>query len=71
MRRKALTAAAYKLARIIYRMLKFGTDYVDQGEAYYEERYRERLYRYLAHRAKELGFTLTPIAAACEQPQSA
>jgi transposase len=68
---KALTAAAYKVARLIYRMLKLGTDYVDQGEAYYEERYRQRLYRHLAHRAKELGFTLTPIAAACEQPQSA
>jgi transposase len=68
---KALTAAAYKLARLIYRMLKFGTDYTDQGEAYYEERYRERLYRHLAHRAKELGFALTPIGVTSEPPQSA
>jgi len=67
---KALTAVAYKLARIIYRMLKFGTDYVDQGEAYYEERYRERLYRHLAHRAKDLGFTLTPMEPACQSPQT-
>ena len=34
----ALTAAAYRLARMFYRMLKYGVGYVDQGEAAYEER---------------------------------
>src|SRR5262249_39631783 len=47
---KALTAAAYKLARILYRMLKYGAGYVDQGEAAYEERYRDRLLRNLKRR---------------------
>ena len=56
---KALTAAAYKLARILYRMLKHGAGYVDQGEAIYEERYRDRLLRNLKRRAAELGFQLT------------
>ena len=55
---KALTAAAYKLARIVYRMLKYGAGYVDQGEAVYEERYRDRLLRNLKRRAAELGFQL-------------
>ena len=58
---KALTAAAYKLARIVYRMLKYGAGYVDQGEAVYEERYRDRLLRNLKRRAAELGFQLTAI----------
>ena len=58
---KALTAAAYKLARIVYRMLKYGAGYVDQGEAAYEGRYRDRLLRNLKRRAAELGFQLTAI----------
>jgi len=58
---KALTAAAYKLARIVYRMLKYGAGYVDQGEAAYEERYRDRLLRNLKRRAAELGLQLTAI----------
>jgi len=60
---KALTAAAYKLARILYRMLKHGAGYVDQGEAIYEERYRDRLLRNLKRRAAELGFQLTPTSS--------
>ena len=65
---KTITAAAYKLARIVYRMLKFGAGYVDQGEAAYEERYRERLFRNLKRRAAELGFQLTPISSTLSQP---
>ncbi len=65
---KALTAAAYKLARILYRMLKYGAGYVDQGEAAYEERYRDRLLRNLKRRAAELGFQLTAISSSPGQP---
>ena len=65
---KALTAAAYKLARILYRMLKYGAGYVDQGEADYEERYRDRLLRNLKRRAAELGFQLTAIDSTTGQP---
>lgn len=65
---KALTAAAYKLARIIYRMLRYGAGYVDQGEAAYEERYRDRLFRNLKRRAAELGLQLTPISSTPGQP---
>lgn len=38
---KAATAAAHKLARLIYTMLTKGQEYTDQGQDYYEERYRE------------------------------
>ena len=33
---KAITAMAHMLARLVYRMLKFGHDYVDRGVEFYE-----------------------------------
>ncbi|MGH7081555.1 MAG: IS110 family transposase [Acetobacteraceae bacterium] len=57
---KAITATAHKLARIVYRMLKYGKSYVDVGVAYYEQRYRERMLAGLKRRASEMGFTLLP-----------
>ncbi|MFN7646093.1 MAG: transposase, partial [Acidobacteriota bacterium] len=33
---KTITAMAAKLARLVYRMLKYGEEYVDKGEAQYE-----------------------------------
>ena len=55
---KAITATAHKLSRIVYRMLKFGHEYVDQGEQYYQERYRERVIKSLKKRAHLLGLEL-------------
>ena len=56
----AINAGANKLARLFYRMLKFGAAYVEQGQTYYEQKYKERLLYNLSKRAKELGFQLTP-----------
>ena len=39
---KAITATAHKLARIFYSMIKKGGEYVDRGQEYYEEQYRDR-----------------------------
>lgn len=58
---KAITATAYKLARLIYAMLKNGSEYVDPGKDYYEQRYRERSMKSLNKRATALGFQLVPI----------
>lgn len=58
---KAVTATAHKLARLIYTMLTKGTEYVDRGQAYYEQRYRQRVIHHLTRRAVSMGFTLTPI----------
>lgn len=55
---KAVTAAAHKLARLIYTMLTKGEEYTDQGQEYYEERYRERLLRQLSQRAEKMGMKL-------------
>jgi len=59
---KAVTAAAHKLARLIYTMLTKGQEYTDQGQEYYEERYRERVLRALSQRAAKLGMQMVPIA---------
>ncbi len=55
---KAVTAAAHKLARLIYTMLTKGEEYTDQGQDYYEERYRERVLRQLTQRAEKMGMKL-------------
>jgi len=56
---KAITATAYKLARIIYAMLKHGMAYVAQGMAAYEAAYRERSVRQLKRKAAQLGLIVT------------
>ena len=66
-RPRAITAAAHKLARLIYAMLTKGMEYVDQGEAYYEEKYRQRALNNLARRAEQLGFSLTPITTVASE----
>ena len=55
---KAIAAAAHKLARLIYTMLTKGEEYTDKGQAYYEERYRERVLHHLAKRADKMGMKL-------------
>lgn len=42
-------------------MLKYGNEYIDQGQDYYEQRYKERVVKNLQRRAKELGFQLTEL----------
>lgn len=61
---KAITAAAHKLARLIYSMITKGEEYVDQGQAYYEERYRQRVEINLRRKAEMLGLRLVPMEAA-------
>jgi hypothetical protein len=45
-------------------MLTKGDEYTDQGQAYSEARYRERVLHQLTQRARKLGMTLV----APEQP---
>ncbi|MBG6081828.1 hypothetical protein IWX58_003515 [Rubrivivax gelatinosus] len=58
---KAVTAAAHKLARLIYSLLSKGQEYTDQGQAYYEERYRQRVLHNLQRKAQRLGMSLVPV----------
>ncbi len=58
---KAVTATAHKLAKLFYHLLKNGEEYVEKGQAYYEENYRQRAVKSLQHRAKQLGFDLVAV----------
>jgi len=60
----AVGATAHKLALYVYRLLRFGTEYVDIGLEEYERRCRERRTRALTRRARELGYRIIPV----EQP---
>ena len=55
---KAITAMAHKLARLVYRMLTWGQEYVDKGLQYYEDRHREHQVQLLKKRAAKLGLHL-------------
>jgi transposase len=58
---KAITAMAHKLAVLVYRMLRWGHEYVDKGMQYYEERSREQQLRQLRKRAAALGLQVVEI----------
>lgn len=59
----AVFATARHLARLIYRMLRYGHDYVDIGETAYEHRFQVRRLAALTDMAKSLGYTLVPNVA--------
>ena len=54
----AVFAMARKLAILIFRLLKFGQAYLDQGVEVYEERFRQRRLMACQEMAKSLGFRL-------------
>jgi transposase len=60
---KAVVATARKIAERVYRLLKYGVDYVRQEMAWYEESYRLRLVKGLARKAQEMGYQLVPATA--------
>jgi len=60
----AIKAMAAKLARLVYRMLRYGMQYVDQGAAFYELRHRELQIKRLKAKAEKLGYRVAPIPVA-------
>lgn len=61
---KAITATARKLALMVFRVLKHGMRYVDPGQNWYENQYRERVINTITRKARQLGYVLTPISPA-------
>jgi transposase len=59
---KAIKAMANKLARIVYRLLRFGQKYVDKGTQVYEQNYRDQQIRMLTKKAAALGLQLAQSA---------
>jgi transposase len=60
----AITAAAHKLARFVYSLLKHGTAYVAQEMEQYEAKYREHKVQVVVRQARALGFELVATSAA-------
>src|SRR5215469_2318859 len=60
----AVKAMAAKLARLVYRILRYGMKYVDQGAAFYELQHREFQIKRLKSKAEKLGYRVIPIPAA-------
>jgi transposase len=59
---KAITAMAHRLARLVYRLLRYGHEYVDKGKEYYEQKLKEARVRSLKKHAQELGFQVIECA---------
>jgi transposase len=59
---KARKAMAAKMARLAYRLMKYGEAYVDKGNQFYEERYRQQQIRMLSKKATELGLQVVACA---------
>ena len=56
----AVTATAHKLACLVYRMLKYGKEYVQQTMEEYEQKVRKQIERSLRRKAAALGYELIP-----------
>jgi len=59
----AIKAMAAKLARMIYRMLRYGMRFVDQGAEVYEAAHHQREIYYLKRKAASLGFQIIEATA--------
>jgi transposase len=57
----AVFATARKLAQYIYRLLRWGQPYLDEGAAAYEQRYHNARVKRLTASAKQLGYTLVAV----------
>lgn len=60
----AIFATARQLAVLIYRMLRFGQDYVDEGATAYDARFERQRLSSLRSSAHQFGYELVPIAGA-------
>jgi len=57
----AVFATARKLAQHLYRMLRFGQDYVDEGAQAYQARHRLKRFQSLTNTANTMGYKLVPV----------
>jgi transposase len=60
----AIKAMAAKLARLVYRMLRYGMQFVDRGAKFYEAQHRQQQVSYLKWKAARLGFKIVEASAA-------
>jgi hypothetical protein len=60
----ATKAMAAKLARLVYRMLRYGMKYVDHGAECYNAQYRKPQVIHLKRKGAQLGLQIIEVAAA-------
>ncbi len=60
----AIKAMAAKLARLVYRMLRYGMQFVDRGAEFYEAQHRKQQISFLKWKAAKLGFKIIEASAA-------
>ena len=60
----AIKAMAAKLARLVYRMLRYGMKYVDRGAEFYEAQHRQLQIKHLKSKAAKLGFQVIQVPTA-------
>jgi transposase len=59
----AVFAIARKIGTLIYRLVRWGQTYHDQGAEAYEKKYEERQFKTIVAKAKQRGYQLVPIPA--------
>jgi transposase len=59
----AVKATAHKLACLVYRMLKFGQEYVVQSMEEYEAKMKDNMLKALKRKAAAMGLQLSPLPA--------
>ncbi|MGI5865744.1 MAG: hypothetical protein ACOX6T_27300, partial [Myxococcales bacterium] len=52
----ANAVTAHKLAKLLYRLLKYGEQYVSQTAEHYEARYREAVKKCALNRLRRMGY---------------
>jgi len=57
----AVKATAHKLACLVYRMLKYGQEYVTQSMEEYEAKAKANMLKALKRKAAAMGFQLSPL----------
>ncbi|MCP4605130.1 MAG: IS110 family transposase [Proteobacteria bacterium] len=57
----AIFATARKLATLIYRMLRYGQDYVDAGEQAYEQQFHDRRLSGMKRTLQSMGYQVIPL----------
>ena len=55
---------AAKLARLVYRMLRYGMQFIDRGAEFYESQHRNLQINYLKRKAAAFGLQIIDTPAA-------
>jgi transposase len=64
----AVFAIARRLAQLVYRMMRYGQDYIDVGEQAYDRRFEARRLAGLKEAARAMGYSLTAESAQAQAP---